>query len=159
MTTSAHAAASSTDLTARHSAAAEPASSGDATPATVVDAPPDWEGWDDDVSRQDRPEQGVARILWVGTGEGNGRNSSSWGHGVYRSTDGGASFQHLGLQNTHDIQRPTGVCAATGRELEPGETVYAALVDPPAEDRSEELDVFAPPRGAYRKPGTGFGVA
>lgn len=42
------------------------------------------------------------------------------------------------LQNTYDIQRPTGVCAATGRELEPGETVYTALVDPPAEDRSEE---------------------
>jgi len=41
------------------------------------------------------------------------------------------------LQNTYDIQRPTGVCAATGRELEPGETVYTALVDPPAEDRSE----------------------
>lgn len=42
------------------------------------------------------------------------------------------------LQNTYDIQRPTGVCAATGRELAPGETVYTALVDPPAEDRSEE---------------------
>jgi len=69
----------------------------------VVDAPPDWDGWDDDVSMQDRPEQGLARILWVGTGEGNGRNSSSWGHGVYRSTDGGASFDHLGLENTHDI--------------------------------------------------------
>lgn len=42
------------------------------------------------------------------------------------------------LSNTYDIQRPTGVCAATGRELAPGEIVYAALVDPPAEDRSEE---------------------
>ncbi|MBX2851303.1 MAG: hypothetical protein KTR15_06120 [Phycisphaeraceae bacterium] len=42
------------------------------------------------------------------------------------------------LQNTYDIQRPTGVCAATGHELAPGETVYAALVDPPADDRSEE---------------------
>lgn len=42
------------------------------------------------------------------------------------------------LSNTYDIQRPTGVCAATGRELDPGETVYTALVDPPAEDRSEE---------------------
>jgi hypothetical protein len=42
------------------------------------------------------------------------------------------------LQNTYDIQRPTGVCAATGRELAPGETIYAALVDPPAEERSEE---------------------
>ena len=42
------------------------------------------------------------------------------------------------LSNTYDIQRPTGVCAATGRELAPGETVYAALVDPPAEDRPED---------------------
>ncbi|MGB0767347.1 MAG: hypothetical protein ACPGYV_06520 [Phycisphaeraceae bacterium] len=42
------------------------------------------------------------------------------------------------LSNTYDIQRPTGVCAATGRELAPGETVYAALVDPPAEDRSDD---------------------
>ena len=42
------------------------------------------------------------------------------------------------LQHTYDIQRPTGVCAATGRELAPGETVYTALVDPPADDRSEE---------------------
>lgn len=42
------------------------------------------------------------------------------------------------LQNTYDIQRPTGVCAATGRELAPGETVYTALVDPPAEDRPED---------------------
>lgn len=41
------------------------------------------------------------------------------------------------LQNTYDIQRPTGVCAATGRELAPGEIVYAALVDPPAEERPE----------------------
>lgn len=42
------------------------------------------------------------------------------------------------LQNTYDIQRPTGVCAATGRELVAEETVYTALVDPPADDRSEE---------------------
>ncbi len=42
------------------------------------------------------------------------------------------------LQHTYDIQRPTGVCAATGRELAPGETIYAALVDPPAEDRPED---------------------
>jgi len=41
------------------------------------------------------------------------------------------------LQNTYDIQRPTGVCAATGRELAPGETVYVALVDPPQEERPE----------------------
>ena len=44
------------------------------------------------------------------------------------------------LQNSYDIQRPTGVCAATGRELTPGETVYTALVDPPAEQRPEGAD-------------------
>ena len=46
---------------------------------------------------------GAGKIVWVGTGEGNGRNSSSWGNGVYRSTDAGATFTHLGLENTHDI--------------------------------------------------------
>ena len=44
-------------------------------------------------------------VVWVGTGEGNSRNSSSWGNGVYRSTDAGKSWQHLGLEQTHDIPR------------------------------------------------------
>jgi len=76
----------------------------------VADAPPDWSGWDDEFEDSDeRPgddelaEKGRAKVVWVGTGEGNGRNSSSWGHGVYRSTDGGSSFTHLGLEETHDI--------------------------------------------------------
>lgn len=42
-------------------------------------------------------------VMYAGTGEGNGRNSSSWGHGVYKSTDGGDSWTHLGLEDTHDI--------------------------------------------------------
>ena len=37
--------------------------------------------------------------------------------------------------NTYDIQRPTGECAASGRVLVPGETYYAALVDPPESER------------------------
>ncbi|MBL8066188.1 MAG: hypothetical protein JNM34_10065 [Chthonomonadaceae bacterium] len=45
--------------------------------------------------------------IWVGTGEGNGRNSSSWGNGVYKSTDGGKKWQHLGLEDSHDIPRLT----------------------------------------------------
>lgn len=72
----------------------------------VVDAPPDWPGWDDQdepVPSDERSEKGQARIVWVGTGEGNGRNSSSWGNGVYRSTDAGDHFTHLGLSQTHDI--------------------------------------------------------
>jgi photosystem II stability/assembly factor-like uncharacterized protein len=45
------------------------------------------------------------KTVWVGTGEGNNRNSSSWGNGVYRSTDGGSTWTHLGLEETHDIPR------------------------------------------------------
>ncbi|HEB60875.1 MAG TPA: hypothetical protein ENJ06_03525, partial [Phycisphaeraceae bacterium] len=76
----------------------------------ICDAPSDWPGWETekakqgDSSRQESPEErGKAKIIWVGTGEGNGRNSSSWGHGVYRSTDSGSSFKYLGLKNVHDI--------------------------------------------------------
>ena len=43
--------------------------------------------------------------IWVGTGEANNRNSSSWGNGVYKSTDGGESFEHMGLESTHQIPR------------------------------------------------------
>src|SRR6476620_4948134 len=32
-------------------------------------------------------------IVWVGTGESNNRQSTSWGNGVYKSTDGGKSYQ------------------------------------------------------------------
>lgn len=42
-------------------------------------------------------------VVWVGTGEGNNRNSSSWGNGVYRSTDGGATFKSVGLEATRDV--------------------------------------------------------
>jgi photosystem II stability/assembly factor-like uncharacterized protein len=45
------------------------------------------------------------KIVWVGTGEGNSRNSSSWGDGVFRSTDAGKTWTHLGLADTHDIPR------------------------------------------------------
>ncbi len=44
-------------------------------------------------------------IIWVGTGEGNPRNSSSVGDGVFRSTDGGKTWDHLGLDYTEKIHR------------------------------------------------------
>ncbi len=50
-------------------------------------------------------DQTNPEIIWVGTGEANNRNSVSWGNGVYKSTDGGKSFQHLGLEETHQIAR------------------------------------------------------
>src|ERR1041385_3997470 len=31
-------------------------------------------------------------LVWVGTGEANNRQSTSWGDGIYKSTDGGKTF-------------------------------------------------------------------
>ncbi|MBW3535454.1 MAG: hypothetical protein KY453_09610, partial [Gemmatimonadetes bacterium] len=45
------------------------------------------------------------RVVWVGTGEANNRQSSSFGNGVYRSADGGATFDHVGLAGTQSIGR------------------------------------------------------
>jgi photosystem II stability/assembly factor-like uncharacterized protein len=44
-------------------------------------------------------------IVWVGTGEPNNRQSSSWGNGVYKSTDGGKTWTHMGLEATQHIGR------------------------------------------------------
>ena len=45
--------------------------------------------------------------LYVGTGEANGGGGSVsyGGSGVYRTTDGGNSWQHLGLEDSHHIGR------------------------------------------------------
>ena len=45
------------------------------------------------------------RILWVGTGEANNRNSVAWGDGIYKSTAGGETFPNVGLRNTFQIAR------------------------------------------------------
>ena len=44
-------------------------------------------------------------VIWVGTGEANDRNSSGWGNGVYRSTDGGENWQNVGLKDSRAIGR------------------------------------------------------
>lgn len=44
-------------------------------------------------------------VIWAGTGEANPRNSVSFGDGIYRSNDGGKSWQHLGLKETRHISR------------------------------------------------------
>jgi len=44
-------------------------------------------------------------VIWVGTGEANDRNSSDWGNGVYRSTDGGENWQNVGLKDSRTIAR------------------------------------------------------
>ncbi len=44
-------------------------------------------------------------VVWVGTGEHNIRNSVAWGDGVYKSTDGGKTWQHMGLKDSHTVGR------------------------------------------------------
>src|SRR4030095_15121711 len=44
-------------------------------------------------------------IVWVGTGESNNRQSTSWGSGVYKSTDGGKTFALMGLPQSKHINR------------------------------------------------------
>jgi photosystem II stability/assembly factor-like uncharacterized protein len=46
-----------------------------------------------------------SRHVWAGTGEANDRNSSSWGDGVYRSTDGGGTWLNMGLKECKTIAR------------------------------------------------------
>ena len=43
--------------------------------------------------------------VWLGTGEANTRQSSSWGDGVYKSTDAGKSWANMGLRDTRSIAR------------------------------------------------------
>ncbi|MBD5605870.1 MAG: hypothetical protein IAI48_12400 [Candidatus Eremiobacteraeota bacterium] len=73
--------------------------------------------------------------VWVGTGESNPRNDVSYGDGMYRSTNGGKTWTHLGLDRSYAISKI---------ELDPRDAkvaVVAALGDPFA-DSTE--------RGIYR---------
>jgi photosystem II stability/assembly factor-like uncharacterized protein len=42
-------------------------------------------------------------IMYVGMGEPQMRNNVSWGDGVYKSVDGGETWSHVGLEDTHHI--------------------------------------------------------
>ncbi len=63
-------------------------------------------------------------IVWVGTGEANIFRASTAGIGVFKSTDGGETWEHMGLEATYTIPRilihPTNpdivYVAATGHE-------------------------------------------
>ncbi len=50
-------------------------------------------------------QQSNPSVVWVGTGEGNPRNSMNLGQGIFRSPDGGRSWQCMGLENTKTIHR------------------------------------------------------
>jgi photosystem II stability/assembly factor-like uncharacterized protein len=49
--------------------------------------------------------QSDRNIVWVGTGEANPRNSVSFGDGVYKSTNGGKTWQNMGLKKSFQVGR------------------------------------------------------
>ena len=77
---------------------------------------------------------GDPRIVWVGSGEGNPRNSAGVGNGIYRSNDFGESWQHLGLEGSERIHR------VITHPTDPN-TVYAGAMGPAWSD-GEERGVF-----------------
>jgi len=74
-------------------------------------------------------------IVWVGTGEGNPRNSAGVGAGIYKSLDGGRSWTLLGLERSERIHRIV---------LHPSDPdiAYAGVMGPAWSDGEE--------RGVYR---------
>ncbi len=67
-------------------------------------------------------------LVWVGTGESNNRQSTSWGDGVYKSADGGKTYTNVGLKTSRHVNRividprdtNTVLVAATGSLWGPG---------------------------------------
>lgn len=50
-------------------------------------------------------QQNNPSVVWVGTGEGNPRNSMNLGMGIFKSLDGGRTWKHMGLAATKTIHR------------------------------------------------------
>src|SRR5210317_1261995 len=50
-------------------------------------------------------DQNNPDIVWVGSGEANNSRTSYYGDGIYKSTDGGKSWENMGLKESHHIGR------------------------------------------------------
>ncbi|MBK8980192.1 MAG: glycosyl hydrolase [Planctomycetes bacterium] len=50
-------------------------------------------------------DPGNRHVVWVGSGENNSQRSVSWGDGVYRSRDGGDTWENVGLHDSEHIGR------------------------------------------------------
>jgi photosystem II stability/assembly factor-like uncharacterized protein len=64
-----------------------------------------------------------SKIVWVGTGENVGGRHVGYGDGVYRSPDGGATWERMGLENSEHI----GMVLVDPRD---SNTVYVAAEGP-----------------------------
>lgn len=80
-------------------------------------------------------QQNNPSVVWVGTGEGNPRNSLNIGAGIYKSLDGGKNWKLMGLEKTRNIHRII---------IDPSNpnTVYAAAIGNPFSEHPE--------RGVYK---------
>ncbi len=80
-------------------------------------------------------QQSNPDVIWVGTGEGNPRNSLNLGEGIFKTLDAGKTWKRMGLEKTRNIHRilidPTNP-----------NTVYAAAIGNPYGVHSE--------RGVYK---------
>lgn len=50
-------------------------------------------------------DQNNPDVVWVGTGEANNSRTAYYGDGVYKSADGGKTWQNMGLNESHHIGR------------------------------------------------------
>ena len=69
-------------------------------------------------------------VVYVGTGEANTRNSMGMGRGVWRTRDGGRTWQHVGLERTERIE------AVLVHPTDPG-TVWLSAQGPAWSDGTE----------------------
>ena len=75
-------------------------------------------------------QQNNPSIVWVGTGEGNPRNSLNLGAGIFKSMDAGKTWKRMGLEKTICIHRVV---------IDPANpnTVYAAAIGNPYAEHPE----------------------
>jgi len=80
-------------------------------------------------------QQSNPSVVWVGTGEGNPRNSLNIGEGIYRTLDAGKTWKMMGLEKTQNIHRII---------IDPNNpnTIYVAAIGDPFMEH--------PQRGVYK---------
>ena len=75
-------------------------------------------------------QQSNPSVIWVGTGEGNPRNSVNLGAGIYKSLDAGKTWKLMGLEKTKNIHRV--IIDPTNPNI-----VYAGVIGNPFADHPE----------------------